>query len=93
MKRRNDRKYRKLRAAHRHHCKLLSLGCSICARPIDYTLGWPDPWSYVLHHDPPIASGTHQYDATAFRPAHLRCNASNATDQPERYSRDWLGER
>ena len=47
--------------------------CHICGEPIDYTLAYPDPWSFTVDHIHPIAKGgADTLDNKAA--AHFRCN-------------------
>lgn len=48
--------------------------CAICGLPIDYTLTFPNPWSFTADHIIPIAKGGHPSAMENLQPAHLRCN-------------------
>ncbi len=47
--------------------------CALCGGPIDYSIRYPDPDSFVVDHVVPInAGGTDTRDN--IQPAHNRCN-------------------
>lgn len=48
--------------------------CHICGQPIDYTLEWPDPRSFVVDHIVPIAKGG-RHDLSNAAAAHADCNS------------------
>jgi 5-methylcytosine-specific restriction endonuclease McrA len=48
--------------------------CWICRRPIDYTLRWPNPWSFTADHVVELDAGGHATDESNLRAAHARCN-------------------
>lgn len=48
--------------------------CHICGNPIDYTLKWPDPMSFVVDHVVPIAKGG-AHDLSNAKAAHATCNS------------------
>ena len=48
--------------------------CALCGLPIDYSLQFPDPWSFTADHIIPIAKGGHPSALDNLQPAHLRCN-------------------
>ena len=55
--------------------------CCFCHQPIDLTLRWPDPWSFVVDHSTPTSrGGTDDYDQ--LRPAHNHCNRQRSC-QPD----------
>jgi 5-methylcytosine-specific restriction endonuclease McrA len=55
--------------------------CCFCKRPIDLTLTYPDPWSFVVDHSRPTShGGTDDYDL--LRPAHNTCNRTRS-NQPD----------
>ncbi|WP_433584562.1 HNH endonuclease [Microbacterium hydrocarbonoxydans] len=59
---------------HRARHRATRAACHICGRPIDYTLKWPDPMSFVVDHVVPLAKGgSHSFDNTAA--AHAECNS------------------
>jgi hypothetical protein len=59
----HDRRAASLRAASDEH----SAPCSLCAKPIDYSLRSPHPRSFVAHHTTRDKRGP-------LAPAHRRCN-------------------
>ena len=49
--------------------------CWLCGRHIDYTLQWPNRWSYSCDHRvPTFHGGSDTYDNA--EAAHLHCNTS-----------------
>ncbi len=61
-------------ARHRARWLALKPACAICGKPIDYTLRWPNPGSFVVDHIIPIAKGgAHTFENT--QPAHADCNS------------------
>jgi 5-methylcytosine-specific restriction endonuclease McrA len=55
--------------------------CCFCHQPIDLSLRWPDPWSFVVDHMTPTShGGTDDYDQ--LRPAHHHCNGKRS-NQPD----------
>ena len=49
--------------------------CALCAKPIDYTLKYPDPWCYVVDHILPVIKYPDLADElTNKQPAHNTCN-------------------
>lgn len=57
--------------------------CGICQQPIDYTLRYPDPQSFVVDHITPLTrGGTDELDNK--QAAHRLCNSlkSNKTTDP-----------
>ena len=51
--------------------------CALCHRPIDLSLAFPDPMSFVVDHSTPTSlGGTDTYDNC--RPAHHRCNGQRS---------------
>jgi hypothetical protein len=52
----------------------LGLPCWICHRAIDYTLRWPNPWSYTADHAVELDRGGDPNDPANLRPSHARCN-------------------
>jgi 5-methylcytosine-specific restriction endonuclease McrA len=60
---------------HRARWRATRAACAICGQPIDYTIAWPDPMSFVVDHIIPIAKGgPHTFDNT--QPAHAGCNST-----------------
>jgi 5-methylcytosine-specific restriction endonuclease McrA len=56
-------------------------GCCFCHKPIDLTLPYPHPWSFVVdHYIPTSAGGNDDYDL--LRPAHNQCNGKRG-NQPD----------
>lgn len=55
--------------------------CCFCHRPIDLTLAYPHPKSFVVDHANPTSLGGGD-DYAGLRPAHNRCNRirSNSPD-------------
>jgi 5-methylcytosine-specific restriction endonuclease McrA len=66
----NGNLYRKNRA----WLKAQGLPCALCGRPIDYTLGYRDPWAFEVDHIDPCAKGGALYDRANLQPAHRSCN-------------------
>jgi hypothetical protein len=50
------------------------LPCWICRNPIDYTLRWPNPWSFTADHALELDAGGDPNDPANLRPSHARCN-------------------
>lgn len=48
--------------------------CAICGNPIDYTLKWPDPMSFVVDHIKPLHKGGTDTLANK-QAAHNTCNS------------------
>lgn len=70
MVRRNTTQQARYRTRHR----ATGAACHICGEPIDYTLKWPNPRSFVVDHLIPIAKGgPHTFENTAA--AHAECNS------------------
>ncbi len=47
--------------------------CCFCKQPIDLSLTYPDPWSFVVDHSVPTSLGGSD-DYEALRPSHNHCN-------------------
>lgn len=56
--------------------------CCFCGEPIDLSVPWPDPWSYVVDHSIPTSRGGGDHGDDQLRPAHKQCNEirSNGPD-------------
>jgi len=55
--------------------------CSLCGRPIDLSIRYPEPGSFTVDHITPTSrGGKDEFDN--YRPAHFRCNRirSNGPD-------------
>ena len=53
--------------------------CLICGRPIDYTLRYPNPASFVVAHVVPRSEAPQRaLDPSNLKAAHLACNRINA---------------
>ena len=52
--------------------------CHICGAPIDYTLHYLDPMSFVIDHVIPLQKGGAD-DITNVRAAHRECNSKKRT--------------
>lgn len=48
--------------------------CALCNQPIDLTIPYPDPWSFVVDHAIPTSRGGTDTEFDLLRPAHNRCN-------------------
>ncbi|UUO03855.1 HNH endonuclease [Mycolicibacterium novocastrense] len=48
--------------------------CCFCHRPIDLTLRWPHPQSFVVDHATPTSRGGTDRGDDQLRPAHSHCN-------------------
>jgi 5-methylcytosine-specific restriction endonuclease McrA len=76
--------YQALRKQFREQCRLqrnpdgsYGLACSICHRPINYTLRHPHPLAFTIDHNQPVRSRPDlALSPGNFRPAHWRCNMS-----------------
>lgn len=56
--------------------------CHLCNEPIDYSLRYPDPWSFVVDHIVPLnRGGTDSLDNCAA--AHNRCNRDKSDKTPD----------
>ena len=51
--------------------------CALCLAPIDYTLKYPDPRSFVVDHTIPVALGGPD-ELSNKQPAHADCNWTKA---------------
>lgn len=51
--------------------------CTFCHRPIDLTLRYPDPFSFVVDHKVPTSRGGGD-ESTQWRAAHHRCNRARS---------------
>jgi hypothetical protein len=67
---RNTQAYRRAAATLRN----LHLDCWLCQTPIDYTLTWPNPWSFSLDHITPLDAGGSLLNPDNHAAAHLRHN-------------------
>ena len=56
--------------------------CCFCKRPIDLSLRYPDPWSFVVDHSIPTSHGGLDFGEEQLRPAHNRCNTKRS-NQPD----------
>jgi len=66
--------------------------CAFCGQPINLTLGYPHPQSFVVDHRTPTSlGGSDRYDQ--LRPAHNACNRqrSNLPDGTVRRNSGALG--
>nr|WP_168698771.1 HNH endonuclease signature motif containing protein [Gordonia paraffinivorans] len=66
------------------HRRIIARGqppCAICNQPIDYTIPYPDPDSFVVDHKTPFAHGGKD-TLDNKQPAHNRCNRIKS-DRPE----------
>jgi 5-methylcytosine-specific restriction endonuclease McrA len=55
--------------------------CSLCSRPIDHALTWPDPLSKSVDHIVPLSKGgTHEQSNLAW--THLVCNLKKGAKAP-----------
>lgn len=68
------RQFRKQRAKLVRYAESNGAICSICGRPIDMSLKFPDPWSMTIDHIVPVNKGGHPSDSDNLAPAHFRCN-------------------
>lgn len=57
--------------------KRLRLPCAICGEPIDYTVKYPHPDSFVVDHIVPLAAGGTDH-ITNCQPTHRRCNSAKS---------------
>lgn len=91
----NTRLYRTQRLALRARCEREGIACVLCGDPFDFSLRYPHPMSFVLHHDPPLADGADPCDVTGQWPAHKVCNEVQGTRRmspapvPMPRSEDW----
>jgi len=58
----------------RARIKATKANCHICGQPIDYTLTWLDPMSFVVDHVIPLAKGGADRIENA-KAAHRHCNS------------------
>ena len=49
------KRYRRMRARFKEDCRRNRSRCSICRNPIDYSLTFPHPGAFELHHLQPSA--------------------------------------
>lgn len=56
--------------------------CSICGRPVDKTLKYPDPNSATVDHIIPVSRGGHPSDLSNLQLAHLKCNILKSNNAP-----------
>jgi 5-methylcytosine-specific restriction endonuclease McrA len=66
--------------------------CGICELPIDYTLPYLDPMSYVVDHIVPLAKGGLDELANK-QAAHRTCNQTKAAKLPEAEVRTFVTSR
>lgn len=52
-------------------------GCAFCQQPIDLSVPWPDPKSFVVDHAVPTSHGGTD-DYRLLRPAHNDCNRTRS---------------
>ena len=84
------KRYRKMRATYRDDCHRNRRPCSICRQPIDYSLTFPHPGSWELHHVRP--SSTHpdlHYVRSNWAASHSLCNKSHS-DKPAPSPDAWI---
>lgn len=74
----NGHARRMLLARHRATVKS-GKPCYICGRPIDLSLAYPDPWSFVVDETVPVARGGDPYSWGNTGPAHRWCNQIKGT--------------
>jgi len=55
--------------------------CALCGKPIDLTLKYPDPMSFVVDHVIPTSRGGGD-DYEGLRPSHAHCNRQRS-DMPD----------
>jgi 5-methylcytosine-specific restriction endonuclease McrA len=55
--------------------------CCFCGEPIDLSIPWPDPWSFVVDHATPTSHGGEDHGDHQLRPAHKQCN-ERRSNQP-----------
>ena len=66
------------RDRHREAIRRSGSGCHLCGQPIDYTLPYLDPMSFVVDHKTPLSKGgTDTLDNKAA--AHRACNATKGS--------------
>lgn len=59
---------------HRAHIAKGKPNCHICGKPIDYSLPYLDPWSFVVDHVKPFATSKDDTLANK-KAAHRECNS------------------
>ena len=65
------------RHKHRARIKRDQPACHICGQPIDYTLDWTHPQSFVIDHVIPLARGGAD-ELHNIRAAHRECNSKKS---------------
>jgi 5-methylcytosine-specific restriction endonuclease McrA len=81
-----SKRYRRMRAQFRDACWRNRLACSICHSVIDYSLTFPNPWAWELHHVQPSSLAPHlHYVHTNFAPSHARCNKSQSANPKQEW--------
>lgn len=75
--RNRDSKYRRIQNLARRKLKAAGAGCSLCGRPIDYSLAYPDPLSFVVDHVVPLSRGG-SHDMGNLRASHRWCNSKKS---------------
>ena len=66
-----------LRDRHRRLIARHEPPCALCGQPIDYTLRWPDPMSFVVDHRTPLNRGGQDIIDNK-QPAHRSCNRAKS---------------
>ncbi|OBJ58960.1 HNH endonuclease [Mycobacterium asiaticum] len=56
--------------------------CCFCRRPIDLTVPWPEPDSFVVDHHTPTSHGGADHGHDQLRPVHKQCN-ERRSNQPD----------
>lgn len=80
---RNDRRRRRvIKAGVLMTIRVQSETCALCDRPIDMTLPHPDPMSFTVGHEPPLAIVKRDgWKVVVERPEHFGCNLRKGTRQ------------
>lgn len=53
--------------------------CAVCGRPIDLSIPYPEPWSFVVDEIIPVAYGGDPLSWANTEPAHRWCNSIKGT--------------
>lgn len=75
---RNGARRRQVVARHRARVRA-GEPCAICGRPIDLSIPYPEPWSFVVDEIVPVAYGGDPLSWANTEPAHRWCNGIKST--------------
>ena len=74
----NGARRRQIVARHRARVRA-GEPCAICGRPIDLSIQYPQPWSFVVDEIVPVAHGGSPLLWSNTEPAHRWCNGIKST--------------